>query len=98
MKQDNEREKAFDKFYNSKEARDYCFGNYNNATRDEQVGEFSFNAGYDYRNAEIKKLRENIKFLLPYFNDCDNNCSYGRHSSSCKSRGEKADKILKGEV
>lgn len=39
-------EKAFDKFYNSKIAQDYCFGNHNRASRDEQIGEFSFEAGY----------------------------------------------------
>lgn len=42
----------FDLFYRSKEAQEFCFGNYNNATRDEQVGEFcakkAFRANDEY--------------------------------------------------
>ena len=53
------KEEAFDAFYFSKEAQEYCFGNHNNSIRDEQVGEFSFNAGYEA--AKIEMQTENLQ-------------------------------------
>lgn len=55
----------FNTFAETEEARDYCFGNYNNATRDEQVGLFCYLAArkkaqeeLQKRDAEIVKLKE----------------------------------------
>lgn len=56
----SEKEKCWHEFYNSKEAQDYCFGNYNNATRDESVGEFSFSGGWD---ACVKKAIDKEKLI-----------------------------------
>ena len=57
---DPTKEKLFDEFYNSEKAQEYCFGNYNNATRDEDVGRFSFNAGYDAGKEETKQYNEKL--------------------------------------
>lgn len=54
------KEKAFGIFYESDRAQEFCFGNHNNSTRDEKVGEFSFNAGWNARNEEIDKLKNII--------------------------------------
>jgi len=53
----------FDVFYDSKEAQEFCFGNYNNATRDEQVGEFSAKAAYNHQQLKIDKLEKENKEL-----------------------------------
>lgn len=62
----SECEIAWEEFYSSEKAQNYCFGNYNNATRDEYVGEFSFKAGWD---ASVKKAVDKEKFLEWMEND-----------------------------
>lgn len=69
MNKQEAREKAWEEFYNSKKAQEYCFGNYNNATRDEHVGEFSFNAGYDAGAIAERERMLRIMVRGGYFSD-----------------------------
>jgi len=58
------KQEAWDKFYYAKEAQSFCFGNHNNATRDEQVGEFSFNGGFDCGVETLQKeLNEAMELM-----------------------------------
>lgn len=49
-------EEWFHKFYYSDDAQSYVFSNYNNATRDEQVGEFSAKAAWNHQQEKIDGL------------------------------------------
>lgn len=50
----------FEEFADTQEARDFCFGNYNNATRDEQVGR------YCYIAAKISSYEREQKYKYEY--------------------------------
>ena len=56
-------EQAFNQFYESPVAQDYCFSNYNNASRDESVGRFCFEHGYN-QGAEDTRYRIEKKLAL----------------------------------
>jgi hypothetical protein len=61
---DNENEKKwreeFLNFADTERARDFCFGNYNNATRDEQVGAFCYLEACRARQVEIEFLKAEV--------------------------------------
>ena len=56
----NNFDRWFEKFYYSEKAQEFCFGNHNNATRDEQIGEFSAGAAWDYQQLDIDGFRDEI--------------------------------------
>jgi hypothetical protein len=75
----------WDKFYYTEKAQEFCFGNHNNAARDEQVGEFSAQEAWDHQQDKITKLetlvRELVKVVDGIANDeCDDMvCSQYEH-------------------
>lgn len=48
----------FEIFADTEPAKDYCFGNYNNATRDEQVGLFCYLEARSKANEKLKMYIE----------------------------------------
>lgn len=46
----------YEAFAETQEARDFCFGNYNNATRDDQVGQYCYLAAKKSDAQEIEEL------------------------------------------
>ncbi len=51
----------FDSFYNSDIAQEFAFSNHNRSARDEQIGEFSAEAAWDFQDNRIKSLTSIIE-------------------------------------
>ena len=64
-----EYEDEFYLFTETKKAREYCFGNYNNATRDEHVGYFCYVEGRTKSQSEIEQLKQQLQVAVEALND-----------------------------